>query len=353
MNHCIPILLILTNTLFGVSDAPFYEDKQDLLHYLDDANAPHKVDDAAEWEIRRSHILTNMQKVMGELPDSPVNTNPSFIMEEEREFARYVRKRIRYRVDDDEVPAYLLIPKNVVSPGIGVVCPHPTNRDGKDMVVGLVDKPNRNYAEELAERGHVTIAPDYAGFGDYADVDVYAMGYASATMKGIRNHMHAVSLLQSLPEVDPEKIAAIGHSLGGHNALFLGAFDSRVKVMVSSCGFNSFPKYYGGDLTGWSHRGYMPRIASVYGKDPSKMPFDWTEILGVLAPRSVFVSAPLHDANFEVSGVRDCERAARPIYELLDFPQHLRVVYPDCEHDFPPDVRAEAYDFIEKALAAD
>ena len=38
-------------------------------------------------------------------------------------------------------------------------------------------------------------------------------------MKGIWNHMRAVDLLQSLPEVDPNRIGCIGHSLGGHLAL--------------------------------------------------------------------------------------------------------------------------------------
>ena len=83
-------------------------------------------------------------------------------------------------------------------------------------------------------------------------------------MKGIWNHMRAVDLLQSLPEVDGTRIGCIGHSLGGHNSLFVAAFDPRLKVIVTSCGFNSFAKYRKGDLTGWSHKGYMPRIASEF-----------------------------------------------------------------------------------------
>ena len=51
----------------------------------------------------------------------------------------------------------------------------------------------------------------------------------SATMKGIVNHRRAVDLLASLPEVDPRRIGVIGHSLGGHNSLFVAAFDPRIK----------------------------------------------------------------------------------------------------------------------------
>jgi len=120
--------------------------------------------------------------------------------------------------------------------------------------------------------------------------------------------------------------------------------------MVSSCGFNAFAKYKEGDLTGWTHDGYMPRIASVYQKDPAKMPFDFTEILGALAPRPVFVNAPLHDTNFEVSGVRDCIRAAKPIYAMYGAENKLVAIYPGAEHDFPDQAREQAYALIDMAL---
>ena len=193
------------------------------------------------------------------------------------------------------------------------------------------------------------MAPDYPNFGDY-QIDVYARGYISATMKGIWNHIRAVDLLQSLPEVDGARLGCIGHSLGGHNSLFVAAFDERLQVVVTSCGFNSFFKYYGGDLTGWSHAGYMPRIATEYGCDPARMPFDFTEVLAALAPRRVFINAPQHDDNFDRSGVRDCLTAAGPVYDLFQASKHLVAVHPDCEHDFPPEVRQTAYAFIDETL---
>jgi hypothetical protein len=94
----------------------------------------------------------------------------------------------------------------------------------------------------------------------------------------------------------------------------------------------------------------MPRIATHYDKDPKKMPFDWTEILATLAPRPVFVNAPKNDANFDVSGVQDCETAARPIYQLHNADENLVVTYPNAEHDFPTETREAAYAFIEDAL---
>src|ERR1700694_857399 len=125
-------------------------------------------------------------------------------------------------------------------------------------------------------------------------------------MKAIWDNIRAVDLLQSLAEVDPERIGCIGHSLGGHNTMFTGAFDQRIKALVSNCGFTSFPKYFGGNLKGWTSDRYMPRIRDVYALQVERVPFDFTEVVAALAPRAFLASSPLHDDNFEVSGVRDC-----------------------------------------------
>jgi hypothetical protein len=95
----------------------------------------------------------------------------------------------------------------------------------------------------------------------------------------------------------------------------------------------------------------MPRIQEVYGADPKRMPFDFPELVAALAPRPFFVNAPLGDANFEVSGVRDCLEAARPVYGLLGASGALVAVHPDCGHDFPPEEREAAYRFLDRALA--
>ena len=169
-------------------------------------------------------------------------------------------------------------------------------------------------------------------------------------MKGIWNHMRAVDLLQSLPEVDPGRLGVIGHSLGGHNAIFVASFDPRIRAVVSSCGFNAFAKYMKGDLKGWSHKGYMPRIAEFYGADAQRMPFDFPDLIRALAPRAFFINAPLGDSNFEVSGVKDCVEAARPVYASRGAADRLVAVHPDCGHDFPREVREQAYAFVERVL---
>jgi pimeloyl-ACP methyl ester carboxylesterase len=255
--------------------------------------------------------------------------------------------------EPDRVSGYLLLPdrsRRTSRKTAAVLCLHQTTRIGKGEPAGVGGKPDLHYALELAQRGYVTLAPDYPNFGGY-EFDSYSHEYASATMKGIVNHRRAIDLLQSLPEVDPDRVGVIGHSLGGHNALFLAAFDERVKVIVTSCGFTSFAKYMKGDLTGWSHKGYMPRIADQYAKDPKQMPFDFSDILISLAPRAVFINAPLRDDNFEVSGVRDCVEAALPTYDkVFHAKQKLKALYPNSAHEFPAAVRRASYRFLDRVL---
>jgi hypothetical protein len=121
-------------------------------------------------------------------------------------------------------------------------------------------------------------------------------------------------------------------------------------VIVSSCGFTSFPKYYKGKLKGWTSPRYMPRIATLYDLKPERVPFDFPEVLAALAPRAFLAVAPLHDNNFEVSGVKDCIREARPVYELLGAGDHLKAIYPNCGHDFPPEARRIAYEWLDRWL---
>lgn len=334
------------------ADPPFYADKLDLLVYIDDAGKEQPVRTAADWQKRRAHALAAMQLVMGPLPDASRKVAPDLKVEEETDLGKVVRKKVTFAVEkDDRLTAYLLVPKERKGKAPAMLCLHQTTAIGKGEPAGVGGNENLHYALELAERGYATLAPDYVTFGNYKP-DYYSEGYVSGTMKGVWNHMRAVDLLASLPEVDADRMGVIGHSLGGHNALFVAAFDPRLKAVVTSCGFTSFAKYKGGDLTGWAQKRYMPRVADIYNNDPKKMPFDFPEILGAIAPRAVFINAPLHDDNFDVSGVRDCVTAARPVFALLGGKDGLVAVHPDCAHAFPSDVREQAYRFIDQALAA-
>lgn len=330
-----------------------YPDHSRLMVYADDAGTLQPVKTPADWARRRADILKGMEAAMGPLP-TPAAW-PAFDLQQTEELAGngYVRKTYTFAVEaDDRLPIDLYLPTNIQEGErrAAILALHPTGAPGKRLVGTEAFGTNRQYAIELAERGYVVVAPDYPSFGDTKSYDFAADAYVSGTMKGIFNHRRCVDLLQSLPQVDPERIGVIGHSLGGHNSMYVAAFDERIKAIVSSCGWDPFHHYYGGKLAGWTSDRYMPRIRDVYGLDPDKVPFDFYEVVAALAPRPFLSVSPVEDANFDVKGVEKAIARAREVYKLLGAEDALQLRTPKCEHDFPTESRLEAYAFLDRAL---
>jgi dienelactone hydrolase len=305
----------------------------------------------------RAAHLKKLELVMGPLPGADRKVPLDVRVTETVPLDGTTRKTLSYAAEADRrVPAYLLLPDPARFPGKrpAMLCLHPTNALGKGVPAGLDPQASKHFAAHLVSRGYVCLAPDYPSFGDLKGYDfkaAFASGkYQSGTMIAVWNHIRGVDLLQSLPDVDPARIGAVGHSLGGHNALFVAAFDDRVKVAVTSCGWNSFAKYYGGNLKGWAQDRYMPWIATEYGLDPKRVPFDFDDVLLAICPRAVFSNSPLRDANFEVSGVKDIEAKVAPAYRAAGAADNLRIVYPDAAHEFPDDAKRQAYGFLDRWL---
>lgn len=312
-------------------------------------------------------LRERFEETAGGLPARDRSQPPACRVLSETDCGSYIRRHIQYDAHPGiEVPAYLLLPK-VDSPCPAALALHPTIDCGKDDVVGLSGRPNRNYAEELARLGYAVLAPDYPYYGGLAAMrkpwnwsvlapiypyfgeslpSPFDLGFAGGTMLGIWNHLRGLDLLFALPQVDRSKCVAIGHSLGGHNALFAALFDERIGAVVTSCGFTRLPRYKGGDIKPLGQDCYMPRIVSRYSGRAEKLPWDFDEILSFLAPRGVFVCAPEHDDNFDVTGVRECIATAAPYYEAHRCTHHLEAAFPSCGHDFPPEARFAAYRFL-------
>ncbi len=346
----------------GQADAQSPErlDRENLLEYHDADGKPQPVKTADDWRRRRNEILQGMRQVMGALPGDDRRGPLDVKLVEEADAGSYVRRLITYQSEPgSRTTAYLCVPK-AVQRGQGkapaVLCLHPTdNKVGHKVVVGLGGRAGRAYASELAERGYVTLSPSYPHLADYYP-NLGKLGYESGTMKAIWDNIRGLDLLASLHYVDATRgFGAIGHSLGGHNAIYTAVFDDRITVVVSSCGFDSYLDYYGGAERnwyfgkGWCQIRYMPRMSDYRGK-LAEIPFDFHELLGALAPRRVFVNAPLHDSNFRWQSVDRCAAAARPVYKLLGGEGALVVRHPDCDHNFPAEMREEAYRTIDAAL---
>ncbi len=327
---------------------PIYEEHQDLTYHLDRFAQRRRIVSTADWQVRHAHILASLERVMGQLPGESFRMPLDVKVLEEKTDGKFTRRKLSFQSDPyDRVTAWLLIPlekKGKKHPA--VLCLHQTFAQGKDEPAGVAGSANLQYAKELAERGYITLSPDYPSFGEHP-YDFAQPEFSSGSMKAIWDNLRAVDLLASLPEVDAERIGVIGHSLGGHNALFTAPFDPRLKVIVSSCGFTSLLK---DDMPSWTGPRYMPRIKSVFDNDAKKMPFDFSEIVASLAPRPFLAVAATKDNDFDVSGVRDVMRAAASVYELQGKRDNLQADYPESPHDFPPEARQRAYEFLDKHL---
>jgi pimeloyl-ACP methyl ester carboxylesterase len=333
-----------------------------LLSYKDINGVNKPVETLAEWGQKRRQILDSMQSVMGKLPLRSDLPQMNIKVTDSLKRENYTRLTISFTAAQNEnVTAYLYLPfqklKHEKLPAMLVL--HGTGDQGKQLVDGASPLANRAIAKELTQRGYVVIAPDYPSYGDQKDYDFDNDRYESGTMKAIFNHMRCIDLLQSRAEVDPERIGVIGHSLGGHNSMFVGAFDKRIKVVVASCGWTLFDYYnvgeeitrkYGGRLGPWAQKRYMPLFLDKYKLDGEKIPFDFDEVIAAIAPRPFFSNSPLNDANFDVKGVKKGIDEASKVYRFLKAEDNLQVRYPASEHDFPVEVRLEAYRFIDKIL---
>lgn len=303
----------------------------------------------------RAALLARLEQVMGPFPPASrrVPLEPQFGRAED--LGDIVRREVTWQSEPGSlVAAWMVQPKDAGRNGRrfpAVLCLHQTHAAGRNVVVGLANSPDDEYALELARRGFVGLAPPYPLLADYAP-DLAALGYVSGTMKAVWDNSRALDLLASLPFVSTNRgFGALGHSLGGHNGLFTAAFDPRLTAVVTSCGFDAFRDYYDGDPAvweagrGWTSTRYMPRLAAYRGR-PGDIPFDFADVLEAIAPRAVFVSAPVGDTNFRWRSVARITAEVGPRFP----PGALVVEHPAAGHRFPPEVRQRAYEFLESRL---
>src|SRR5439155_18782255 len=172
------------------------------------------------------------EQVLGTLSDGPPTKFRSEPLGIEYRTQRYMLRRYRYLLTDEEWGyAWLLVPHERKFPGAAVLALHQTTCVGKDEPVGLDFTPNERtgvyYAHELAERGHVVLAPDAIAFGErqsghrntkYRSADDFftAQPHGSVMGKMAFDTSRACDFLQKLPDLNVKKIACVGHSHGAY-----------------------------------------------------------------------------------------------------------------------------------------
>lgn len=150
--------------------------------------------------------------------------------------------------DGTRIPAYLFLPSGTGrKPAILVLHGHLWNEEGEGITQtgGIVDSYQHGNALRLAQAGYVTLTIEFRGFGylgggkktghQYVTYNALVGGsfYKAIVSRDIK---YAVDLLQSLKEVDPQRIGITGASFGGEMAVTYAALDERIKAVV----FQSF-----------------------------------------------------------------------------------------------------------------
>ena len=303
---------------------------------------------AAEAGVRAG-ILARMEAVMGPFPRHARGPVAMRVVSETNRPGHVLRDIVYESEPGSWVPAYLLVP-DAARRAAGREVPvalalHQTHAAGRKVVVGLGNSPDDEYGVELAGKGWLVLAPAYPQLADYSP-DIHGLGHASGTMKAIWDNVRGLDLLAAMPFADTNRVVAIGHSLGGHNALFTAAFDERIGAVAASCSFDSFRDYYDGNPEvwregkGWCQVRYMPRLAAYAGR-LGEIPFDFDDVLSAIAPRPLYINAPLRDSNFRWRSVARIVEGVRPRWAVR--PEALVLEQPDVPHRFPPGQRGRAF----------
>jgi dienelactone hydrolase len=312
-----------------------------------------------QWPPKRRDILSRLQSVLGESAQTIAPLEPQVLSEED--MGGYLLQKVRYQVEPGEFcPAWLLLPKPLSHRQPAVLCCHQTVPQGKDEPAGLEGQRGLAVAKELVTRGYVCLAPDsitageraYPGVGSYETAPFYELNPGwSALGKMLWDHQRALDFLCVLDAVDSDRLGVIGHSLGGENAIMLGAFDHRVKVTAASCAYTPFavdptPERWCRD----SWFVYLPRLRGYIaeGKHP---PFTWVEVLALLAPRAFHYSYALGDECFPhgEAVAEDMVKLGR-LYDLLGCRQKFAPHQDPGEHRYPRPAREAAYRMLKAVL---
>src|SRR4051812_14867870 len=192
---------------------------------------------------------------------------------------------------------------------------------GKAEPAGLSADSMYHYGLDLCRRGYLVLCPDHLCFEDrrppeYRRVEKRALddqGYerfeftrrlldgSCLQTKYLHDMVCALDLLAELPEANGARLGAIGHSLGGQEALWLAWYDERVRAAVSSCGFGLIRTIIR-DMINHNYALYLPGLLELCDTDA---------LLAEIAPRAFLLTAGEHDALFPIDGVRALAASAQ------------------------------------------
>ncbi len=300
--------------------------------------------------------------------------NPVLLKEEDR--GKYVARKIAINISTwERIPAYLLIPKGT-PPFPAVVCLHDHGGHfsiGKEKVVmpisekesvvrdakDWVDKyyGGRFIGDELAQRGYVVLAIDALFWGSRQECEgskyenqqkvasnIFHLG---TTWLGIItwDDIRSVEFLASLPEVDPNRIGAIGLSMGAHRTWILSALCDHIKVGCAICWMATTKSLMVPDNN-------QTRGQSAYSMLAPNLTtiLDIPDVASIACPKPMLFFNGRYDTLFPIEGVEECYKIMKNVWESQNREDYLYTKIWDLEHLFSVEMQEEAFAWLDKFL---
>jgi len=282
----------------------------------------------------------------------------------------YVKRDVVYNTGPHErITAYMLIPKSAVGRTPAVLCLHQTIGMGKEQIIGNDPTPvgqDLAIALHLVKRGFITFAYDLLAAGERCypglepfDTAPFYKKYPEWSVRGkdLYDVARAIDVLQTMPEVDPDRIGSIGHSQGGGNTIHAMAVESRIKAGVSNCGIwpcRIAKNPYGEARTVWWVGRPALRPFCLTGKP---FPSQIQELMALAAPRALMNISALNDCQYSVEeknltapAFENMAQNIRKVFRLYGRESAFASITHLNGHSFNEEQRHHAYSFLDRHL---
>jgi pimeloyl-ACP methyl ester carboxylesterase len=188
----------------------------------------------------------------------------------------------------------------------------------------------------LVKAGYAVLAYDQSGFGtrwNEAEHFYDRFPHWSGMGKMVEDLRGAVDALEKDSLADAGKISVYGYSMGGALGLYAAALDTRIAGVVAISGFTPMRSDTPGKgmsgMTRYSHvYGLMPRLG-LYAGNEAGLPFDFDDVIGLIAPRPVLIVQPLRDRDADPAAVRTAVKKAQLLYSLQQAGHKVAIQEPD------------------------